>query len=72
MILNVMGFILVLLRHPVTVYLGSSRSIPSHSQNLSNLISCICNEFHLLAIAAKSLAYAADEILTLEVPKVYP
>ena len=67
-----MGFILDLLGHPVIAHLGIPRSIPAHSQNLSNLFSCICNDFSLLAIAAKSSAYVADEILTLEVPKVYP
>jgi hypothetical protein len=70
--LNVMGFILDLLGHPVTAHLGIPRSIPAHSQNLSNLLSWICNDVSLLAIAAKSSAYVADEIFTLDVPKVYP
>ena len=67
-----MGFILELLGHPVTAHLGIPRSIPAHSQKLSNLFTCVCNDFNLLVIAAKVLVYAADEILTLDVPKVYP
>ena len=70
--LNAMGFIFDLLGHPVTAHLGIPRSIPAHSQNLSSLFSCICSDANLLAIAAKSSAYAADEIVTLDVPKVYP
>ena len=64
------GFILDLLGHPVTAHLGISRSILAHSQNLSSLLSCICNDFNLLAIATKSSAYAADDILIFYVPKV--
>ena len=67
-----MGFILDLLGHPVTAYLDIPRFIPGHSQNLSNLFSCACNDFSLLAIVAKSSAYAADVIFTFDVPKVYP
>ena len=52
--------------------MGIARSIPAHSQNLSSLFSCVCSDLSLLAIAARSFAYAADEILTLDVPKVYP
>jgi hypothetical protein len=66
-----MGFILDLLGHPVTAHLGVPRSIHAHLQNLSSLFSCICIEFSLLAMAAKLSAYAADEILIFEVPKVY-
>ena len=67
-----MGFILDLFGHPVTAHLGIPRSIPAHSQNLSSLFSCVCSDSNLLAIVARSSAYAADEILTLDVPKVYP
>ena len=66
------GFILDLFGHPVIAHLGIPRSIPAHSQNLSNLFSCFCNEYSLLAIAAKSSAYATDDIFILDVPKVYP
>ena len=69
--LNVMEFILDLLGHLVTTHLDIPRSIPAHSHNLSSLFSCICNDFSLLAIVAKSSAYVTDEIFTLDVPKVY-
>ena len=58
--------------HPVTAHFGIPRSIPAHSQNLSSLFSCVCSDSSLLAIAARSSAYAADEILILDVPNVYP
>ena len=66
---NVIGFILDLLRDPVTAYLDIPIFILAHSQNLSNLFSCVCKIFNLLAIAAKSSTYATDEILTLDVPR---
>ena len=46
--------------------------MPAHSQNLSSLLSCVCSDFNLLAIAAKSSAYVVEEIFTLDVPNVYP
>ena len=55
----------------VTTQLCIPMSIPVHLQNLSNLFSSIYNDFNLLANVVKSSAYAADEILTLDVPKVY-
>ena len=58
--------------HPVTAHLDISRSIRAHSQNLSNLFSCVCSASSLLAIAAMSSAYVDDEIFILDVPKVYP
>ena len=67
-----MGFNLDLLGHPVTAHLGIPRFILAHSQNLSNLFNCVYNDSNLLAIVAKSSAYVADEILILDVPKVYP
>ena len=67
-----MGFVLDLLGHPVTAHLGIPRSIPAHSHNLSSLFSCVCNDSNLLAIVARSSAYAADAHLILDVPKVYP
>ena len=70
--LKVVGCSLDLFGHPVMAHLGIPRSIPAHSQNLSSLLSCVCSVSSLLAIAARSSAYAADEILTLDVPKVYP
>ena len=71
-VLKIMGFILDLFGHPVTAHLGIPRFIPTHSQNLSNLFNCICSDSSLLAIAARSSAYAADKTLILDVPKVYP
>jgi hypothetical protein len=70
--LNVMGFSLDVLGHPITAHLGISRSIPAHLQNLSSLFTCVCSDSSLLAIAARSSVYVADEILPLDVPKVYP
>jgi hypothetical protein len=70
--LNVMGFSLDLLGHPITAHLGISRSIPVHLQNLFSLFICVCSDSSLLAIAARSSAYVADEIFPLDVPKVYP
>jgi hypothetical protein len=70
--LKVVGLSLNLFGHPVTAHLGIPRSIPAHSQNLSSLFSYVYNVSSLLAIAARSSAYDADEILTLDVPKVYP
>ena len=70
--MNAIGFILDLFGHPVTAHLGIPRSIFAHSQNMSSLFSCVCSDFNLLAIVARSSAYAPDEILTLDVLKVYP
>ena len=69
-----MGFILGLFGHPVIVHLDIPRSILAHLKNLSSLFNCVCNNANanLLAIAPKSSVHAIDEILTLDVPKVYP
>ena len=65
--LKVVEYSLDLFGHPVLAHLGIPRSIPTHSQNLSSLLSCVCSIFSLFAIAARSSAYVADEILTLDV-----
>ena len=70
--LNSRGLILDFFEHLVIAHLGIPRSMPVHSQNLSSLLICICSNFNLLAIAAKSSAYAAEEIFTLDVPNMYP
>ena len=70
--LKVVGLSLDLFGHPVTAHLGIPWSIPAHSQNLSSLLSCVCSDSSLLAIAARSSKYAAEDILILDVPKVYP
>ena len=46
--------------------------MPAQSQNLSSLLSCICNDFDMLAIAARSSTYVVEGIFTLDVPNVYP
>ena len=66
------GLILDLFGHPVIAHLGIPKSMPVHSQNLSSLLNYICSDFNMLAIAAKSSAYVAEEIFTLDVPNVYP
>jgi hypothetical protein len=57
--------------HLVTAHLEIPKSIPAHSQNLSSLLSCICRDSFLFAITAKSSAYAAEDIVTLDVPNMY-
>ena len=39
MVLNVAGFVFVLLGHPVTAHFGTPKSIHAHLQYLSNLLS---------------------------------
>jgi hypothetical protein len=56
----------------VTAHLRIPKSILAHLQNLSILFSWVWRDVTLLAKAAKSLAYAAEFILVLEVLKVYP
>ena len=71
-VLKVVGLGLDLFGHPVIAHLGIPRSILAHSQKNSSLFSCVCSVSSLLAIATRSSPYAADEILTLDVPKKYP
>ena len=59
--LKVVGCNLDLFGHPVMAHLGIPRSIHAHSQNLSSLLSCVWSVSSLLAIAARSSAYAAEE-----------
>ena len=70
--LNVFWFNLDLFGHPVIAHFGIPRSIPAHSQNLSNLFSCICIDVSLFAIIARLSVYAAKFIVILDVPNVYP
>ena len=72
MALNVSGLVFFLFGHPVMAHFDTPRSIPAHSQYLSNLFSCIWIECNLVVMAAKSSAYAAELIVILDVPKVYP
>ena len=46
------------------------KSIPAHSQYLSGLFSWDCSDVSLFAIIARSSAYAAVFIVTLDVPRV--
>ena len=68
--LKVVGWSLDMFGHPVIAHLDISRSIPALSQNLSSLLSCVSSVSSLLAIAVRSSAYAADDMLTLDVPKL--
>ena len=62
--LKVVRCSLDLFGQPVIAHLGIPRSSPAHVQNLSSLLSCVCSVSSLLAIVARSSAYAADEIFT--------
>ena len=68
--LNVSGFIFDLFGQPVMAHFGTPRSIPAHSQYLSSLFNWICIDCRLFVIAAKSSAYAAELIVSLDVPNV--
>ena len=48
------------------------KSIPAHSQNLSSLFNCVCSDLRLFVIAARSSAYAAELMVSFDVPNVYP
>ena len=61
-----------LLGHPVMAHFCTSKSIPAHSQNLSSLFNCICSDWRLFVIAARSSAYAAELMVSFDVPNVYP
>lgn len=51
-------------------HLGTPKSMPAHSQNLSSLFSWISRDCRLLDIAAKSSVYATELMVSLDVPKV--
>ena len=53
-------------------HFGIPKSIPAHSQYLSNLFNWVCIDWRLLVIAARSSAYAAELIVSLDVSNVYP
>ena len=55
-VLKAWVFNFVLLGQPVIAHFGMPRSIPAHSQNLSNLFSWSCRDGKLLGIAARSSA----------------
>ena len=70
--LNSSGFIFDLFGHLVMAHFGIPRSIPAHSQYLSILFNWVCIDWRLLVIATRSSAYAAELIVSLDVPNVYP
>jgi hypothetical protein len=47
------------------------KSIPAHLQNLSSLFSCVCIDWRLFVITARSSAYTADLMVSFDVPNVY-
>ena len=70
--LNVSGFVFDLFGHPVMAHFGTPKSIPAHSQYLSSLFSWVCIDWRLFVMAARSSAYAAELIVSFDVPNVYP
>jgi hypothetical protein len=71
-VLNLIGLMFDLFGHPVMAHFGTPRSIPAHSQYLSILLSYFCIDCKLFVIMARSSAYAAELMVSLEVPSVYP
>ena len=71
-VLNVYWFILDLFGHHVTTHFDIPRSIPTHSQYLSNFLSCDYSDMSLLVICARLFAYVIELIMALDAPKVYP
>ena len=64
--LNVFDFVFDLFGHRVIAHFGIPRSIPTHSQYLSSLSSWV--HWRLFVRIAKSSAYAAELIVSLDVP----
>ena len=56
----------------IIAHFGIPRSIPTHSQYMFNLSSCICSDVSLFVVAAKSFPFVAKLILMFNVPNVYP
>ena len=69
--LNVFGLVFDLFGQPVIAHFGTPRSIPAHSQYLSSLFSWVCIDCKLFEMTAKSFAYAAEFMVSLDVPSVY-
>ena len=72
MSLKLSGFVLYLFGHPVMAHFGTPKSIPTHAQYLSSLFSWFFIDCRLLVMAARSSAYAAELMVSLDVPNVYP
>ena len=64
------GFSLDLLGQPVMAHFCTPKSIPTHSHNLSSLFNCVCSDLRLFIIAARSSAYAAELMVSFDVPNV--
>ena len=69
--LNVFGLVFDLFGQPVIAYFGTPRFILAHSQYLSNLFCWVCIDCRLFEMTAKSSAYAAELMVSLDVPSVY-
>ena len=52
--------------HPLIAHFVIPKSILAHSQYLSSLFSCVCNDVSLFAIIARSFAYVAEFIVILD------
>ena len=70
--LNVFGFVFDLFGHPMMAHFGTPKSILAQLQYLSNFLSCVYIDWKFLVITAKSSAYVAKLIVSLDVPNVYP
>ena len=70
--LNFSEFTLSLLRQPVITHFCTPNSIPAHSQNLSSFFNCVCIDWRLFVIAARSSAYVAELMVNFDMPNVYP
>ena len=66
------GLVFDLFGQPVIAHLLTPRSIPAHLQYFSSLLSWVCIDCRLFEMAAKSSAYVAELMVTLDVPSVYP
>ena len=53
-------------------HFGTPKSIPAQSHYLSSLCSWICIDWRLLVMGARSSAYAAELIVSLDLPNMYP
>ena len=66
------SFVFDLFGQPVIAHFGTPRFIHAHSQYLSSLFSWICVDCRLFEMIVKSSAYAAELMVNLDVPSVYP
>ena len=71
-VLKFSGLVFDLLGHPVMAHFCTPRSIPAHSQYLSNFVNWVCIDCSLFEMIARSSAYAAELMIILDVPNEYP